>query len=145
MRLVTVATFPYVPEAQLAQSALAARGIDSILADEHIIGLDPLATTVFDGVKVQVADAFADDARSVLAALPDDGEAGDEAGDEAAEEDEESRNPRSRAITGASVLLALLLLGYFAGMPHERAAWFLAPVAIGGGMLVGVARRQLRG
>lgn len=66
MPLVTVATFLSPADAQIAQSTLASRGIETFLADEHVVRMDPLAAIAYGGVKINVGAADAAEARAIL-------------------------------------------------------------------------------
>src|SRR5215207_2944578 len=65
-RLVTVATFTSPWEAQLARARLEAEGIESMIADEHVVRLDWAISNAVGGVKLQVRK---EDAESAAAAL----------------------------------------------------------------------------
>ena len=62
----TVATFPDLISAQLAQSLLDAEGIESSIPDEHLAGIDWQMTTALHGIRLQVAP---DDLPSAAALL----------------------------------------------------------------------------
>lgn len=65
-RLVTVETFTSPWEAQLARARLEAEGIDSMVADEHVVRLDWAISNAVGGVKLRVRE---EDAERALAAL----------------------------------------------------------------------------
>ena len=66
MTLTTVATFPELHQAELARSVLEANDIQVMLADDNVVGLHPLAGPAIGGVRLQVAEQDAEEARSIL-------------------------------------------------------------------------------
>lgn len=64
--LVTVATFPDVAEAQLAQERLEGEGIRAFVIDAQTAGVLPFLTPVSGGVRLQVAPGDEQRAREVL-------------------------------------------------------------------------------
>ncbi len=62
-KLVTIATFDYIGEAQIAKLTLASKGIDCFLADEFMGTYAPYA---IGGIKLQVWDSDAERAEEVL-------------------------------------------------------------------------------
>jgi hypothetical protein len=73
--LVTVESYQSLNEANIAKSELAAFGIEAYLKDENAIRLDWLWSNAFGGVKLQVPEEQAAEARELLQAEP---AAGDE-------------------------------------------------------------------
>lgn len=63
---IVVATFNQPVEASLACSRLEAEGIESRIADDNIIGINPLYSAALGGVKVVVNAIDAERARAVL-------------------------------------------------------------------------------
>lgn len=127
MRLVTVATFPTEPEAQLGRSSLAAHGIESFLVDEHIVALDPLASLAYRGVKLQVGEADASTACELL-------EASDAAADDEAPSERHELERAEPSISAFGVIgLALALLGVLmiVGEPQVVAGWFFVVAGSG--------------
>lgn len=58
--------FVAVPEATIAQSKLAASGIDSFIADEYVLGPNPVLSPVLGGVRLFVNKSDAEDADEIL-------------------------------------------------------------------------------
>lgn len=67
--VITVGNYPDLASAHLAQSVLEAEGIDSVIPDENLAGIDWQMGTALHGVRLQVAAEDADDARALLATL----------------------------------------------------------------------------
>ena len=65
-RLMTVATFDQVVQAQMAADALRAGGIDAVVSDAEIVSMDWLLGQAVGGIKVQVRDEDADRAVTEL-------------------------------------------------------------------------------
>jgi hypothetical protein len=112
----TIATFGEPIEAHLAKARLEAAGIPAFIADENSVGVAWHLTVALGGVKLQVADENADEARSVLAdrtpaaAVETEDESPIEASDAAAvgkEDDEQPLTAREqladRSLRGAVV------------------------------------------
>jgi hypothetical protein len=59
-KLVTVATFDQVVQAQMAADALRAGGIDAVVTDAEVVSMDWLLGQAVGGIKVQVRDEDAD-------------------------------------------------------------------------------------
>ena len=59
-RLVTIATFDQVVQAQLSADALRAAGIDAVVADAEVVSMDWLLGQAVGGIKVQVREEDAD-------------------------------------------------------------------------------------
>jgi hypothetical protein len=62
----TIATYPDLISAQLAQSLLDAEGIASEIPEEHIAGLDWRWSTALQGIRLQVDDEDAERAAALL-------------------------------------------------------------------------------
>ena len=62
----TVANFPDLASAQLAKSLLESEGIEALIPDEHLAGIDWRLGTAIQGVRVQVDDEDAEEARGLL-------------------------------------------------------------------------------
>ncbi len=74
-----------LPEAELVKSVLESEGIDAFLPDQHLLGLEPGAETVFGGARVLVRASDLDRAQQILLAMEQagagvDGAPDDEAG-----------------------------------------------------------------
>ena len=65
-RLVTVASYWYPTEAYVAAAKLEAEGIWSFVANEHIVTTYWLMSGIVGGVKLQVSEKDAEDARQIL-------------------------------------------------------------------------------
>lgn len=63
---VTVASYSFPHEAQLARSRLEAAGIPAFVADEHTINMYWLYSQALGGVKLQVPEVFVKQALEVL-------------------------------------------------------------------------------
>ena len=66
----TVATYPDLISAQLAQSLLQAEGIDSTIPEENIAGIDWQWSTALQGIRLQVASENVDSALDLLSTRP---------------------------------------------------------------------------
>jgi len=64
--LTTIAQYRVAPEAYLAKGALAAEGIDAVLADEQVVGINWLYSDAIGGVKLAVESESAEHAVDVL-------------------------------------------------------------------------------
>ncbi len=64
--MVTVASFARVIDAHMLQSALVAQGIDAVVTDEHLVGINWYLANAVGGVKVQVPADELDRARDAL-------------------------------------------------------------------------------
>jgi len=113
-RLVTIAKFSQLIEAQLSRATLVGHGIEAFIADEQFATMNPLYLNALGGVRLQVREPDAVRAVEVLAALPE------EAGDDPDEEDHEEplhRCPRCDSQytyyqwTGFHWLLGVLFFG----------------------------------
>lgn len=70
--LVVVGAFTSVHQAELARSVLEAAGIETSLADEHIVSMHWMYSNAIGGVKVLVPQERLDEARTVLASRAED-------------------------------------------------------------------------
>ncbi len=61
-----IARYDGMPEAHIAMGRLAAEGIESWLADEHLVQTDWLYSIAVGGIKLNVADADAERALVIL-------------------------------------------------------------------------------
>ncbi len=68
--LVTIATYNYPLEAHLSKAKLESEGIDSVVADEHIITTNWLYLVAVGGVKLQVRKSDARKALRILRSIP---------------------------------------------------------------------------
>lgn len=66
--LVTIARFRDLPEAELARGKLEAEGIPASLADHYLVGLAWSYSNAVGGVRLQVSQECADEARDILKA-----------------------------------------------------------------------------
>jgi len=64
--LTTIAQYRVAPEAYLAKGALAAQGIDAVLADEQVVGINWLYSDAIGGVKLAVETESVEHAVDVL-------------------------------------------------------------------------------
>lgn len=64
--LVTISRYSLPYEAHLAKSRLDAEGIPAFIADEHTINMQWLYSNALGGVRLQVPEAYAEDARRIL-------------------------------------------------------------------------------
>ncbi len=62
----TVARFDEPTSAHVARAFLESEGIPAFVADEYVVGAYWLYANAVEGVKVQVADEYADRARALL-------------------------------------------------------------------------------
>jgi len=68
-QLVTVRTFNYLHEAQLAKSVLDAEGIDADIPDAYMAGVQPALGAAIGGIRVVVLSSDLDRAAQALAAV----------------------------------------------------------------------------
>ncbi|MDX1604630.1 MAG: hypothetical protein R3202_00485 [Candidatus Competibacterales bacterium] len=66
MNWVTVATYDFLPDAEIARGRLRAEGVAAHLADQHLVQTDWLYSIAVGGIKLQVAPADAERAREIL-------------------------------------------------------------------------------
>ncbi len=66
MALITIATYDFWPDAEIARGRLQSEGIDAWLADQHLVQLDWLYSIAVGGIKLQVAPEDAERARRIL-------------------------------------------------------------------------------
>lgn len=66
MDLVTVASFDFLPQAEIARGRLLAEGIECRLADEHLVQTDWLYSIAVGGIKLQVPARDAERALAIL-------------------------------------------------------------------------------
>lgn len=64
--LVTIASFSFPHEAHLAKAQLEAAGIPGFIADEHTINMQWLYSDAMGGVRLQVPEEFAAEAKELL-------------------------------------------------------------------------------
>ena len=64
--MVTVATFDFLPQAEIARGRLRAEGIGCELADQHLVQTDWLYSIAIGGIKLQVEEADAERAFAIL-------------------------------------------------------------------------------
>jgi hypothetical protein len=68
MALTTIASFRETHSAHIARAKLEAAGIPAFVADEHLVGVQWFYSDAIGGVKIQVPDSFAEEAREIVAA-----------------------------------------------------------------------------
>lgn len=66
MNWVTVATYDFWPDAEIARGRLRVEGIESQLADQHLVQTDWLYSIAVGGIKLQVDPRHAERARAIL-------------------------------------------------------------------------------
>lgn len=64
--MVTIASFDFLPQAEIARGRLLAEGITSRLADQHLVQTDWLYSLAVGGIKLQVAAKDAERAVVIL-------------------------------------------------------------------------------
>jgi hypothetical protein len=64
--MVTVATFDFLPNAEIAKGRLLAEGIRCRLADQHLVQTDWLYSIAVGGIKLQVDASDVDQAQTIL-------------------------------------------------------------------------------
>jgi hypothetical protein len=67
--LVTIARFYYLYEAELLAAKLEAEGIEAFIPDAMTISMDPFLANTIGGIRVQIRQADAQQARTVLAVV----------------------------------------------------------------------------
>lgn len=67
VKLVTVATFDFITDAEIARGRLTTEGIEAFVADAHLVQTDWLFSPAVGGIKLQVASHRAQEALAVLA------------------------------------------------------------------------------
>ncbi len=72
-----------LPEAELVKSILESEGVEAFLPDEHLLGLEPGAETVFGGARVLVRESDLDRAQQILSAMEQAGDGVDDSPDDA--------------------------------------------------------------
>lgn len=76
--LVTIASFAYPIEANLAKTRLEAEGIDCVLTNEHFASMGWAWSLAIGGVGLQVRESDAERAAEILESEPDDEDGVDE-------------------------------------------------------------------
>lgn len=76
--LITIASFDHPIEANLAKSRLEAEGIECVLTNEHIAGMNWVWAPTIGGVGLQVLEADARRALEILEGESDDEDVADE-------------------------------------------------------------------
>jgi hypothetical protein len=115
--LVTIGRYSTPYEANMVKSQLESAGIPAFVADEYTIGVNWLYSNALGGVKVQVPESLASEAREILAAETDapqtrepDAEICPECGSKNTEDFLEKRNS----------FLTWVLLGFPLLLPMEK-------------------------
>ncbi len=67
MKVVNIATFDTIIDANISMGRLQAEGVPCWLADEHIVQTDMLYSPAIGGIKLQVSEEWAEKAREILA------------------------------------------------------------------------------
>ncbi len=67
MNRVTVATYDFWPDAEIARGRLRVEGVEAHLADQHLVQTDWLYSIAVGGIKLQVAPRDVDRACEILA------------------------------------------------------------------------------
>lgn len=78
--LITIASYEFVAEAEIAQMVLRENGVDAFLRDQSIIAMDWLLGNAIGYVKLQVPESQAERAVELLAALKQESAGNDETG-----------------------------------------------------------------
>lgn len=65
--MITIATYDFWPNAEIARGRLQAEGIDAVLADQHLVQTDWLYSIAVGGIKLQVAASDVENALNILA------------------------------------------------------------------------------
>ena len=65
--MVTIATYDFITDAEIARGRLQAEGIEAFLADQHLVQTDWLYSIAVGGIKLQVEAAHAARAEAILA------------------------------------------------------------------------------
>ncbi len=76
--LITIASFDHPIEANLAKTRLEAEGIECVLTNEHIAGMNWVWAPTIGGVGLQVLEADARRALEILEGESDDDDSADE-------------------------------------------------------------------
>ena len=66
MKVVNIATFDTIIDANISMGRLQAEGIPCWLADEHIVQTDMLYSPAIGGIKLQVEEDWAEKAQAIL-------------------------------------------------------------------------------
>jgi Putative prokaryotic signal transducing protein len=127
-RFVVAAAFTSVHEAHLARSVLEAAGIETTIADEHLVSMTWTYSNAVGGVKVLVPDDRLEEARSLLesnaitAVVSPTADLGDEADDGGSDECQRcgSREFESRLPGKRFAILSWLVFGVPLGSPLRR-------------------------
>jgi hypothetical protein len=64
--MITIATYSFPYEAQIARANLEAEGIPAFIADEHTINMQWLFSNALGGIRLQVPSEFAEQAQEIL-------------------------------------------------------------------------------
>jgi len=65
-KLITIASFSFPYEAQIAKANLEVENIPAFIADEHTINMQWLYSNAMGGVRLQVPHIYADQARNII-------------------------------------------------------------------------------
>lgn len=65
-RLITIASYSFPIEANIAKASLEAAGIPVVIGDEYTINMDWLYSNALGGVRIKVPGPYADMAREIL-------------------------------------------------------------------------------
>jgi hypothetical protein len=64
--MVTIATYDFWPNAEIARGRLQAEGIEAVLADQHLVQTDWLYSIAVGGIKLQVAASDVEPALHII-------------------------------------------------------------------------------
>ena len=64
--MVTIASFDFIIDAEIARGRLRAEGIEAELVDQHLVQTDWLYSLAVGGIKLQVAAEHAERAEAIL-------------------------------------------------------------------------------
>ncbi|HET9767639.1 MAG TPA: DUF2007 domain-containing protein [Thermoanaerobaculia bacterium] len=120
VELETIANFPDPVSAELAAEYLRSAGIEPLVSNEHILGLNWLYSAAVGGVDVKVEAEVADEARQVLASMKQAPDTADEPEEFAGGHVDAATLQQSHRSNALKVVLLLLLtspLLAVAGLP----------------------------
>ena len=118
MEWVTIATFTQPTEAHVIKGKLESEGVEAIIADEHVLGVQPLYSHAIGGAKVQVKAEDVERARDILS---EHSGAAQPALSEVVCPDCQSKSVKVSAYTKPFALIALIL--FFFPFPFLRRRW----------------------
>lgn len=119
-----VATFALPTEAGMAREILERNGIQALLRDDGLVGVNPWLSNVLGGVKVVVPAEDAERAREILSDVDRGGGSPAEDADAAPEERSEADVLAARALNAAGIGLGVL-----PPLLHVWSAWLLLQIS----------------